>query len=165
MRTVAAKGQTEPKEQVVHTELAGGRLGAAYRTSMPVIKVIVTAQSVLLRLGLREFRIPLGKILYVQTRKVLFASELRLVHSQPDVPASIGILSFNPERLVRLFSSFGIRVDDSAGLAADWSRYRVGAYVQLVGGLLLLVVALVCLVALAVWATRMFISDTMSRWT
>ena len=165
MRTVAAKGQTEPKEQVVHTELAGGRLGAAYRTSMPVIKVIVTAQSVVLRLGLREFRIPLGKILYVQTRKVLFASELRLVHSQPDVPASIGILSFNPERLVRLFSSFGIRVDDSAGLAADWSRYRVGAYVQLVGGLLLLVVALVCLVALAVWATRMFISDTMSRWT
>ena len=165
MRTVAAKGQTEPKEQVVHTELAGGRLGAAYRTSMPVIKIIITAQSVVLRLGLREFRIPIGRILYVQTRKVLFASELKLIHSQPDVPASIGILSFNPERLVRLFSSLGIRVDDSAGLAADWSRYRVGAYVQLVGGLLLLVVALVCLVALAVWATRMFIAGTMSRWT
>lgn len=165
MRTIAAKGQTEPKEQVVHTELAGGRLGAAYRTSMPVIKVVITAQSVVMKLGLREFSIPICRILYVQTRKVLFASELRLIHSQPDVPASIGILSFNPERLVRLFSSLGLRVDDSAGLAADWSRYRVGAYFQLVGGLLLIVVALVCLVVLAVWATSVFIAGAVSRWT
>jgi len=165
MRTIAAKGQTEPKEQVVHTELAGGRLGAAYRTSMPVIKVVITAQSVVMKLGLREFSIPICRILYVQTRKVLFASELRLIHSQPDVPASIGILSFNPERLVRLFSSLGLRVDDSAGLAADWSRYRVGAYFQLVGGLLLIVVALVCLVVLAAWATSVFIAGAVSRWT
>ena len=162
MRTAAAKGKTEPKEQVVHTELAGGRLGAAYRTSMPVIKVIVTGQSVVLKLGLREFRIPCAKILYVQTRKILLACNLRLIHSQPDVPASIFILSYNPEQLVRVFLSLGIRVDDSAGLASGWARYRVGAYVRLVGGLLLLVVALVCLVALAVWATRMFIVGAVS---
>jgi len=72
MRTVAANGKTEPKEKVVHTELAGGRLGAAYRTSMPVVKVSVTKQSVVLRLGLRAFRIPLARILYVKTQKALF---------------------------------------------------------------------------------------------
>ena len=159
----AEKGKTKSKEEVVHTELAGGRLGAAYRTSMPVIKLSVTRQSVVLKLGLREFRIPLTRILYVQTQKVLFASELRLLHSQPEVPAIIGIVSFNPERLVHLFSSLGIRVDDSAGLAGSWKRYRVGAYVQLVGGLSLLVVGLVCLVALAVWATRAFIVGAASR--
>jgi len=156
MRTVAAKGKAEPKEKVVHTELAGGRLGAVYRTSMPFIKVSVTSGSIVLKLRLREFRIPLGKILYVQTRRVLFASELRLFHSEPEVPSSISISSFNPG----LLSSLGIRVDDSAGLGAEWSRYRVGAYVQVVGGLLVLAVALVCLVALAVWATGRFIAGS-----
>lgn len=160
MRTVAAKGKAEPREKVVHTELAGGRLGAVYRTSMPFIKVSVTNGSIVLKLRLREFRIPLGKILYVQTRRVLFASELRLFHSEPEVPSSISISSFNPERLVGLLSSLGIRVDDSAGLGAEWSRYRVGAYVQVVGGLFVLLVALVCLVALAVWATGRFIAGS-----
>jgi len=157
MRTGALKGNTEPKEKVIHTELAGGRLGAVYRTTMPVIRVILTRQSAVLKLGLRSFRIPLARIQYAQTRRAFFASELKLIHSQPEVPAAITILSFNPERLAGLLASLGVRVDDSAGLASDWRRYRVGAYFQLVAGLLLLVVGLMCLVALTVWATRTFI--------
>jgi len=157
MRTGALKDRTESEENVIHTEFAGGRLGATYRSTMPVIRVTLTTRSVSVKLGAKTFRIPLNTILYVQTQKVLFSSELKLIHSQPEVPAAITILSFNPGRLLEAFSSLGIRVDDRAGVASDWERYRFGAYFQFVGGLLLLVVGMTCLVALMVWATRTFI--------
>jgi hypothetical protein len=157
MRTGASKDRTESEEEVIHTELAGGRLGATYRTTMPVIKVTLTTRSVSMRLGARTFRIPLATILYVQTQKILFSSELKLIHSQPEVPAAVTILSFHPGRLLEAFSSLGIRVDDRAGVGSSGERYRFGAYFQLVGGLLLLVVGMICLVALMVWATKTFI--------
>jgi|GEM_PF-2823114 len=163
MRTGASKDKTESEENVIHTELAGGRLGAAYRTTMPVIKVTLTRHSVSMQLGAKTFRIPLATLLYVQTQKVLFSSELKLIHSQPEVPAAVAILSFHPGRLLAAFSSLGIRVDDRADVASAWERYRFGACFQLVGGLLLLVVGMMCLVALMVWATKTFIVTAGAR--
>ncbi len=170
MRIKEEQGRRGPAEEPVHTELAGGRFGVVYRSSMPFTKVRLTRQNIILipgliRLGgrplsrnpvtfLRQFRIPLDRISYVQSQKTLLVSEVKIVHSEPDVPAAISILSFNPARLLKLFSSLGIRVDDRARVAASPGRHRVGAYVQAVGGLLLFVVGLLCIAALTVWAVR-----------
>lgn len=121
---------------------------------MPLMRVSVTRQSVVLQRGFKKFRVPFEKILYVQTQKDLVARELKIVHSQPDVPAAISILSFRPERLLHIFSSLDIRVDDRAGLAAGSGRHRAGAYFQVVGVLLLVVIGLLCIVALTIWAVR-----------
>jgi hypothetical protein len=103
---------------------------------------------------LRGFEIPLDKISYVQTQKTLFVSDVKVVHSAPDVPAAITIQSFNPARFLRLLSSLGVRVDDRARVRANPARHRIGAYVLVIGGVVLFVAGLVCIVMLTVWAVR-----------
>ncbi len=102
----------------------------------------------------RGFEIPLDKISYVQTQRTLLVSELKVVHSEPDVPAAVSIQSFNPARLLSLIASLGVRVDDRARVAAHRARHRVGAYALVIGGVLLFVAGLLCIVMLTVWAVK-----------
>ena len=172
MDIVGPRTRNGQREEVVHTELVGGRLGIVYRASMPLIKVSLTRQGIILRLAfvpqvmrlrkyltpfVREFRIPRDKILYVQTQRRLIRSELKIVHAQPDAPAAISIISLKPTRLMHLFSSLGIRVDDRAGLATKPGFNHIIMYVQVVGSLLLVVAGTACLVALTVWAMKTLI--------
>ena len=102
----------------------------------------------------RGFEIPLDKISYVQTQKTLLVSEVKVIHSEPDVPAAISIQSFNPARLLNLIASLGVRVDDRARVAARPARHRVGAYALVIGGVLLFVAGLLCIVILTVLAVK-----------